>query len=219
MPVDPLIPPEEFHTRLGAMGVELEPGDAERLGRFLALLLEANQSFNLTAITDPASAWIRHVLDSLTLLPMLSAMEPREPGKALSVIDVGSGGGLPGIPLAITMPGADFTLVDATGKKAAYLRRVAGELALKNVTVVHDRAERVGTNPAHRGKHDVAMARAVGALPVLAELVLPLVRVGGVALAIKGAKAEEELAAAVKARGRSGASTSRRSRRRRGGWW
>lgn len=207
MSIDPLIPPPQFQQSLAAMGIELDPGDDARLGRYLAMLLEANKAFNLTAITDPDAAWVRHIADALTLIPLLAAIEV--PGGAetglggatgaLRVIDIGSGGGLPGIPLAICVPDAQFTLVDSTGKKAAFLRSVVAELGLKNVVVINDRAEVLGQAREHRERYDCAIARAVGGLAILVEFLLPLVRVGGVALAIKGARADDELAAAGKA--------------------
>ena len=130
--------PAAFLERIAALGIELEPHDLHRLGRYLALLLDANTRFNLTAITDPNEAWMRHVLDSLTLLPLIASAE------ASRVIDVGSGGGLPGIPLAIAMPHVRFTLLEATGKKARFLNEAVQQLGLTNVEVVNDRAEAVG---------------------------------------------------------------------------
>jgi 16S rRNA (guanine527-N7)-methyltransferase len=182
------------------MGIVFDPGDAERLGRFLDLLLEANKSFNLTGITDPGEAWTKHILDSLTLVPVLSSITPAS--GALRVIDVGSGGGVPGLPLATVLPDVKFTLLEATGKKADFLRAAAKELGLKNVEVVQDRAERIGQDHrVYREKYDAAFARALGHLAVVAELCGPLVRQGGLVLAVKGAKAERELHEAAKALG------------------
>ncbi len=206
----PLEATAEF-TRLAAeLGIEFEPGDVERLGRFLAVLLETNRTTNLTAITDPAQAWVKHVFDSLTLVPVLSSVEPDPDtgAKHLRVIDIGSGGGVPAIPLAIVMPEVRFTLLEATGKKVEYLRSAAAALQLKNVEVVQGRAETVahyrgsktdGRINARREVYDVAMCRAVGHLAVIAELLGAFVRQGGFVVAVKGAKAEEELAAAGKA--------------------
>src|SRR5690606_36324378 len=124
--------------------------DLEQLGRYLALLLAVNQQFNLTAITDPAEAWKRHILDSLTLLGPLSALAEAQGDAPLRVADVGSGGGLPGLVLAIVMPEARFTLLEATGKKAEFLRFAAAALGLTNVEVVAERAEKAGRSPLHR---------------------------------------------------------------------
>jgi 16S rRNA (guanine527-N7)-methyltransferase len=191
--VQPLEPTREFLNAAAALGLEFEPGDAPRLGAYLALLLEANQSFNLTAVTDPAQVWMRHILDSLTLLPLLAELP-----QGAEVIDVGSGGGLPGVPLAITLPRLRFTLLEATGKKAQFLRRVAAELGLANVAVLNQRAEKAGQDPAHRERYDAAVARAVGPLAVLAEITVPFVKPPGEGgpgrvLLIKGQKAPEEL--------------------------
>lgn len=205
---DPLPPAPGFADQAAALGIEFEAGDLERLGLYLALLLETNKQFNLTAITDPAEAWTRHILDSLTLIPLLA--EAPEGG---TVIDVGSGGGLPGLPLAITMPHLRFTLLEATGKKVAFLRDAAAALGLANVEVVQGRAEELGqdrgrrveaagrTEREHsrRESYDVAVARAVGPMAVIAELTVPLVKVGGQVLLIKGQRAEEELAEAKQA--------------------
>lgn len=204
MGTEALHPTPEFLAAAERAGVAFDPGDVERLGRFLALLLETNRVMNLTAITEPAEAWRKHVLDALTLLPVLAELgEGREAGSGpMRVIDVGSGGGVPGIPLAVCMPEVRFTLLEPTGKKAAFLARAVGDeaaggLGLKNVEVVCDRAERIGRDTArHREGYDAAVVRAVGPLAVIAELAGPLVKVGGVMLAIKGAKAEEELEAA-----------------------
>lgn len=184
----PLAPPAGFIDEAAALGVVFDPGDVERLGLHLALLLEANTRFNLTAITDPAEAWRKHTLDSLTLLPLLGDL----PAGA-RVADVGSGGGSPGLPLAITLPHLRFTLIESTGKKAAFLGDAVRALGLTNVEVVNDRAETVGQDrERHRERYDVVIARALGPLAVAAELTTPLARPGGRILLIKGGRAEEE---------------------------
>jgi 16S rRNA (guanine527-N7)-methyltransferase len=180
-----LSPPASFNESCAALGIELSPAEVQQLGRYLHLLLETNKQFNLTGITDPAEAWMRHVLDSLTLLPHLEGVT--------TMIDIGSGGGLPGIPVAITKPELQVTLVEATGKKARFLGTVAGDLGLRNVKVITDRAETIGQQKQLREKFDVATCRAVGPMNVLLELTLPLVKVGGKLLAMKGAKVEEEM--------------------------
>ena len=198
-------PPAGWGDRASELGVVFEDGDVERLGRYLGLLLAANAVINLTAIKDAGEAWDRHVLDSLTLLPVLAEAEGE--GERLRVLDVGSGGGLPGLVLACVMPGADFVLLDATEKKCRFLSHAAAELGLSNVEVVHARAEAAGQERGvrvdsggeakregrMRDGFDVVTARAVGGLATLAELTVPFARVGGLAVLIKGQKAEEEL--------------------------
>ena len=186
--------PASLQADLRALDVELTGDDLAQLGQFLDLLLAANREFNLTGIKDVGEAWGRHVLDSLSLLGPLGRED------VASVIDLGSGGGLPGIPLAITMPQATFTLVEATTKKAAFLADAADALSLSNVTVLAERAELIGTpDGGFRSTVDAVVARAVGPLTVLLELALPLVVEGGRVLAIKGQKAGEEIEAAAAA--------------------
>ncbi|MHC4429405.1 MAG: 16S rRNA (guanine(527)-N(7))-methyltransferase RsmG [Planctomycetota bacterium] len=190
----PLEAPEPFLRDAEAQGIAFDVGDIERLGLFLALLLEANRSFNLTAITDAEEAWHKHVLDSLSLLKYLAASEAKR------VVDVGSGGGFPGMPLAVALPDVRFCLVEATGKKARFLEQAAAALALPNVEVICERAETIGQDHKHhRAQYDAVVARAVGPLEVLLELTVPLARVGGHVLAIKGERAAAEIEEAAEA--------------------
>ena len=184
--------PVPFLDAARSMGIEFEPGDLERLCVYLSMLFQTNQQMNLTAIRDGDQAWSRHILDSLSLFPTLASIESSH------VIDVGSGGGLPGIPLAILKPDSRFVLLEATGKKAAFLQSVVDRLSLGNVRVVCQRAEDAATHgSAHRGAFDVVIARAVGPLPVLLELTVPFARVGGMIAAIKGERAPEEIEASA----------------------
>ncbi|MBC7835341.1 MAG: 16S rRNA (guanine(527)-N(7))-methyltransferase RsmG [Phycisphaerales bacterium] len=215
-----LSPPPGFLPDCAALSIEFDPGDVERLGAFLALMLETNKTHNLTAITDPAEAWTKHILDAMTLVPLIGTMreemhdtvgESDTPGDSASfrIIDLGSGGGVPAIPLAIVIPDTHFTLVEPTGKKAQFLRHAIKTLALSNVTVLNDRAERLGQDHrVHRERYDAATARALGHLAIVAELCVPLVRQGGFVFAIKGGKAEQELAEAGSAIGLLGARLS-----------
>ena len=186
------------------MGINLEQQDIDQLGRFLAMLLHANTRMNLTAVRDPNDAWDRHIFDSLTLLPLLADLALDS-----EIIDIGSGGGLPGLPLAIAMPQLRFTLMDATTKKCEYLEQASAALGLRNVRVICARAEELGQDrgektatgraDAHREHYDLAMARGVGQIPMLLELTVPLVKIGGLVLMTKGQRADEELADAKQA--------------------
>jgi 16S rRNA (guanine527-N7)-methyltransferase len=201
VPHAPLLPPLEFLADARSLSIEFEDRDLAALGLYLAALLEFNTTTNLTAITDPPQAWRRHILDSLTLLPFLADLPEHA-----RVIDVGSGGGLPGIPLAITLPHLRFTLLEATAKKAEFLRAVVGFLRLSNTEVLAQRAEKAahdrgakhaGTRTnARRENYDAVVARAVGRLATLAELTVPFAKIGGRVLLIKGQQADEELAEA-----------------------
>jgi 16S rRNA (guanine527-N7)-methyltransferase len=183
----------EVVERAAQYGVALEGAMGAQLARYLDRLLETNRAFNLTAVTEPAAAWEKHIVDSLSLAPALRARSD-----LARVVDVGSGGGLPGIPLAIALPDRSFTLLEATGKKARFLAEVAAELGLSNVRVVEDRAESYGQG-AGRGHYDAVTSRAVSRLPVLLELTLPLLRARGLCLALKGEQAELEVQEAARA--------------------
>lgn len=186
--------PAAVTDALAAMGIELDAGDADRLRGYLEALRAANERFNLTAITDPAEMWVRHVQDSLTLVPFLASAEAKR------VIDVGTGGGLPGLPLAIVMPEVRMTLLEATGKKAGFLQETIDALGVTNARVVNERAEVAGQDHhAHRAHYDAVVARAVARLNTLAELTVPFAREGGAVLLIKGAQAAEEVAEAKQA--------------------
>lgn len=171
---------------LAALGIALTPTQAAQLVRYRDLLLEWNKRINLTAVTEPAAVEVRHFLDSLVALPLL-------PSNARTLVDVGSGAGLPGLPLAIMRPDLSVTLVDSVGKKVRFLEYVSAHLALTNVRAVWARAEELGRQPEHRERYDVATARAVAEIAVVAEYVLPLVRIGGMALLWKHGDVREEL--------------------------
>jgi 16S rRNA (guanine527-N7)-methyltransferase len=163
-----------------AIGLMLSNEQLARFEAFAALLAEANAVLDLTAVTDPLEGVDRHFLDSLTALRYAELLPP-----GARIIDVGSGAGFPGVPLAITRPDLEVTLLDAGGKRVDFLRRALPALKLC-VEVIHARAEDAARFPKHRERYDVAVSRAVTALPVLLEFTLPFVRVGGHALAWKG---------------------------------
>ena len=163
----------------GLSELGLDVSRAETLERFSSLLLEKNEVMNLTAITEPDAVAQLHLLDSAALLPFVDLT-----GK--TVVDVGTGAGFPGLPLAIARPSLQVTLLEAQGKRCQFLQAVCQALGLENVTIINDRAENLGRAEGHREGYDRAVARAVAALPVLAEYLLPFVRVGGMALCWKG---------------------------------
>jgi 16S rRNA (guanine527-N7)-methyltransferase len=153
-------------------------------------LVDWNRRFNLTAITDWDAVLVRHFLDSLSCL---KALPRAELAGGARVIDVGAGAGFPGLALKIVCPEMRLTLLEATRKKVAFLEHMVRVLALKDVQVIHGRAETLGRELSGREQYDWALARAVAEMPTLAEYLLPLVRVGGAALAQKGEGAAAEV--------------------------
>ena len=156
-------------------------------------LMDWNRRFNLTAITDWEGVLVRHFLDSLSCL---KALPRKEMTAGARVIDVGTGAGFPGLALKIVCPGMRLTLLEATRKKVTFLEHIVRVLELEDVEVVHGRAETLGRDSSRRERYDWALARAVAEMPTLAEYLLPLVRVGGAALAQKGEGAAAEVQAA-----------------------
>jgi 16S rRNA (guanine527-N7)-methyltransferase len=163
--------------------------------RFAAMLIEANKIHNLTRITEPTHIQIRHFLDSLAALSILDDLG-QQTKKPLRIIDIGSGAGLPALALAIVRPQWSIVSLEATEKKVRFQQTVCDALALTNVTVLSGRAEDLAHDTPYRGAFDAVTARALAAMPILAELALALVRSGGIGLYWKGPAITEELAQA-----------------------
>ena len=176
---------QRLQAGLTALGLPAE--GVPSLLRYGDLLVETNKVMNLTAITDPEEIASLHFLDSAALLTL-------EDFRNKSVVDVGTGAGFPGLPLRILEPTIRLTLLDSLGKRIQFLNRVCQELELTDVACVHGRAEEFAAE--HRESFDLAVSRAVAALPVLCELCLPLVRPGGKFLAMKSVDSDQELEAA-----------------------
>jgi len=181
-------------TKLADEYFEIAVSDkqAQQFGTYARLLKEYNQKYNLTAITDPQEIIIKHFLDSLSCLLVIQDLSP------CSLIDIGTGAGFPGIPIKIMITEISLTLVESVGKKTDFCSLVINELNLDGCAILQSRAEDVGKFSEHREKYDWAVARAVAELPVLVEYLLPLVRIGGYALAMKGKTIADELNAAQK---------------------
>ncbi len=166
---------------------EITPEHKRQLAAYRDLILDSNRKFNLTALRDAESIDARLISESLRLLPVL----PAEGG--IRAVDIGTGAGIPGIPLAIARPDIAFTLIEATGKKVRFLDLVVAELGLANVTSIHARAETVAHDPTYREQFDLVVARAVTQLAALAEIALPFLNTGGRAFLPKGEALDEEL--------------------------
>ena len=178
---------EILAARAGEAGIPLT---AEQIGQFSVyneMLLDWNTRMNLTALTAPEDVAVKHIIDSLT------AYDAARFDGARTLIDVGTGAGLPGIPLAVYAPHLTVTLLDALNKRVRFLTEVTAAMGLQNVRCIHARAEEAARTAEHRAAYDIVVSRAVARLPVLLEYTLPFVRVGGTLLALKGrAYAEEQ---------------------------
>ena len=176
---------QRLQSGLAALNLPVEGIPA--LVRYGDLLIETNKVMNLTAITDPEDVATLHFLDSAALLTLADF-------RGKSVVDVGTGAGFPGMPLRLVEPSIRLTLLDSLGKRVNFLQTVCDELGLTDVACIHGRAEEFAAE--HRGSYDLAVSRAVASLPVLSELCLPLVKVGGSFLAMKSVDSDQELRSA-----------------------
>jgi 16S rRNA (guanine527-N7)-methyltransferase len=167
-------------------GIHLAPAQLDALRLYEAELLAWNERVNLTAIRTPEQVRTKHFLDSLSCMCIMRDTEMAH------VIDVGTGAGFPGLPLKVVNPGISLALVESVSKKVQFCQHIVHQLDLQDVTVIHGRAETIGQALAHRQQYDWALARAVANLPILVEYLLPLVRIGGAILAMKGESAPAE---------------------------
>lgn len=166
----------------------------EQLEQFFAymnLLIEWNEKMNLTAIVEPNEIILKHFIDSITIL--------KEIDNNSKIIDVGTGAGFPGVPLSIMNPTLKITLADSLNKRLIFLQEVVNQLGLKNIEIIHARAEELGKNKKYRENFDAATSRAVANLSTLSEYLIPLVKVGGKIISMKAGGAQEEIEAAKKA--------------------
>ena len=173
------------------IGVLLDEESLVKLYKYKDLVLEWNEKINLTAITDEREFAVKHFIDSITINKYI---EPKK-----TIIDIGTGAGFPGIPLKILNKDNKVVLFDSLNKRLKVLEDIIEKIELENVETLHGRAEETFKNKQHREKYDIAVSRAVAALNVLVELMLPAVKVGGICICMKGNNAEEEIKEAKKA--------------------
>ncbi len=182
---------EIFNNHLKEIGIELQRKQIEKFYKYMNLLLEWNEKINLTAITEPEEVILKHFVDSLTISKYIE--------KGSKLVDMGTGAGFPGIPLKILREDIEITLADSLNKRINFLNEVIKELKLKNIQTVHTRAEEFGKNKKYRENFDIATSRAVANLSTLSEYLIPLVRINGKAICMKGSEIKEELETAKKA--------------------
>jgi len=167
------------------INIELSEGQLAQFKKYMDLLLEWNEKINLTAITEEDEVVLKHFVDSMTVLKYID--------EGASIVDVGTGAGFPGIPVSIAKDDVNVTLVDSLNKRINFLQEVISEINLTNIKAIHSRAEDFGQNKEHREKYDISVSRAVANLSVLVEYLLPLVKVGGKCICMKGSEVEEEI--------------------------
>lgn len=176
---------EEIKNKLKKINIEIEDNDIEKFCQYMNLLLDWNKKINLTAIKEPKEIIIKHFVDSLTISKYIEENK--------KIVDIGTGAGFPGIPLAIIRKKNEFTLVDSLNKRIKFLDDVKEKIKLINIQNIHCRAEDFGNNVMYREKFDIAVSRAVANMSTLIEYLLPTVKVGGKIICMKGSKIEEEL--------------------------
>ena len=174
-------------------GIELTPAQLEQFETLYREMTAWNERTNLTSITERDQVIVKHFLDSLSVALAFKQGIPQ------SLIDVGAGAGFPGLPLKIVYPDMRVTLLEATGKKVEFIKHAITRLNLRDAVAIQSRAEDLAHDPVHREKYDAAIARAVADMSVLAEYMLPFVRVGGMFIAQKGVDIEEEMRNASRA--------------------
>lgn len=173
---------KELKNKAQQINIVLEEKQIENFYKYMNLLLEWNEKMNLTAITEPNEVILKHFIDSLTIANLIE--------KGQKVIDVGTGAGFPGIPLSIVKE-ENITLLDSLNKRITFLEEVINKLELKNIKAIHSRVEEFAKNKKERESYDIATSRAVAPLNVLLEYLLPLVKLNGICICMKGSNKEE----------------------------
>lgn len=186
---------EEFSQKIKAYAKEINILlDEEQISQFyqyMQILLEWNEKINLTAITKQEEIILKHFIDSITIANYIPANA--------KLVDVGTGAGFPGIPLKIIRRDMEITLLDSLNKRINFLKEVIEKLSLKKIQAIHARVEEIGQNKSYRESFDVATSRAVANLATLSEYLIPLVRLDGICISMKGSEIEEEIKQSRKA--------------------
>ena len=179
----------EMKEKLNKINVQIEETQLEKFYNYMNLLIEWNEKINLTAITEPKEIILKHFVDCITIVKHI----PKE----AQIVDVGTGAGFPGIPLNIMDDSSNYTLVDSLNKRINFLNEIINTLDLENINAIHSRIEDFAKN--NKEDYDVATSRAVASLNILLEYLLPLVKVGGICICMKGSNVQEEIQNSKKA--------------------
>lgn len=182
---------EKLKLKVNKLNIKLNDKQLEKFYNYMIILLKWNENINLTAITEPEEIITKHFIDSLTVAKYIENNS--------KIVDIGTGAGFPGIPLAIVNDSSSFTLVDSLNKRINFLNEVTNNIELKNVTTIHNRAEEFGNNKQYREMYDIAVSRAVARLNILVEYLLPAVKIGGKCICMKGSDVQEEIVESKKA--------------------
>ncbi len=182
---------DELKRQLNNINLKLDNKVVEKLWKFKEIVLEKNKVLNLTGITEEKDFILKHLIDSLSVLPYIQ-------NSSKDIIDIGTGAGFPGVPIKLAVPKLNITLLDSSKKKVKFLNETIKELGLENIKAISERAEDLGMDKNYREKFDVAISRAVALLPVLVEYSLPFIKVGGIFIAQKSQN-EEEIKSAERA--------------------
>ena len=190
---------DRFKEQLSQLNIELTDEQIDQFIRYYELLVETNKVMNLTAITEYDEVFTKHFIDSISIVKSDAFKSLMKSNTKISVIDMGTGAGFPGLPIKIAFPNIRLTLADSLAKRIRFLDQVIDELELSDVETVHGRAEDLGHNKAYREKYDICVSRAVANIATLSEYCLPLVKKDGYFISYKTAGIDDELAESGKA--------------------
>ena len=185
-----------FYKGLEELGIELSEKQIDQFIKYYEMLVEKNKVMNLTAITEFNEVIVKHFIDSLALVKVV---DKDDLSNGISIIDIGTGAGFPGIPLKIAFPNINITLLDSLNKRINFLKEVSDELGFEGIDFIHGRSEDFGRNPQFREKFDICVSRAVANLATLSEFCVPFVKVGGSFISYKAGDCGEEVKESMKA--------------------